>query len=791
MAVLGAPPGAGKTTRVPLALLTAPWLAGRILLLEPRRLAARATARFLARHFDEPVGRTVGLSTREDQLRGPHTRLEVVTEGILIRRLQQDPALEEVGLVIFDEFHERNLQADLGLALCLQARSLLRADLRLLVMSATLESDRVAAWLEGSAVLHSQGRQHPVTIEYRGAPSDPARPAAAVVRAVREALRAHVGDLLVFLPGMADIARVQAALQAEVPPGVEITPLHGQLPPPAQDRAIHPAPAGRRKVVLATDIAETSLTIEGIRVVIDAGLARRPRFDPRTGLTRLETQRIAQANATQRCGRAGRLGPGHCVRLWSESEHARLAAQPVPEILDADLAPLALTLACWGAEAEELCWLDPPPDAALAQGRDLLVRLGALDAQGRVTAHGRALERFGTHPRLAQMLLAGREMGLAATGALLAAVLEESDPLDRGRAGCDLRDRLVALADPGGPVHPGSRRRLHEQARRWCRMLGAPPVGPIEPDAAGRLLAQAYPDRIALRRAGHEPRFLLANGRGATLPGADPLAAEDCIVAAVLDGGEREARIHLAASLSRDRLEADLAAQILEQPRLEWDAQAGAVRLRRERRLGALLLAQRPWLDPPAEAVREALLAGILRQGLACLPWSDAARRFQQRVVFARTLQPADWPDLSDAALSTTLAEWLGPWLDGKSRLSHLQDLDLEALLQTRLDWDQRRCLDAIAPAQIQVPSGARLRIDYSTPHRPVLQVRIQEVFGWTDTPRIGAGEVALTLHLLSPARRPVQVTTDLAGFWVRTYPEVRKDLKGRYPKHRWPEDPR
>ena len=793
MAVLQAPPGAGKTTLVPLALRDATWCQGRILLLEPRRLAARAAARRMAAMLNEKPGATVGITTRTERVIGPTTRIEVVTEGILTRRLQRDPALQDTSLVIFDEFHERSLQADLGLALCLQSRDLLRPDLRLLVMSATLDAGRIATLMHAAPVIRSEGRSHPVTRTHRAPAPDPANPVPVVVRAVLEAIDNHCGSILVFLPGRRAIDRAAAGLMASMPAGTLIAPLHGQLPPDVQDAAIRPTSEGMRKVVLATDIAETSLTIEGITVVIDSGLARRPRFDPRTGMTRLETVRISRANADQRCGRAGRLGPGTCIRLWSEFDEQRLAADGVPEILEADLAPLALTLASWGAEPSELRWLDAPPEAALAQGRELLQRLGALDRGQRITAQGTAMEALGTHPRLAHMLLAAKQRGRTRTAALLAALLEERDPLSRFQAGVDLRTRLRALAEPHAAAiqaDPGLRRRLLDQAERWTRQLRVPAGEPIEAEAAGSVLALAYPDRIALRRPGIEPRYLLANGSGAFLPREDDLGASTCIVAAVLDGGSREAMIHLAAPLDRDSLAHEFPDLVETRDRLEWDDDAGAVVAQREQRLGALVLDRSPMAEIAPEKMSGILLDAIARHGLACLPWTPESRRLRQRMAFARALEGTDWPDFSDAVLLTTLAEWLGPWLSGMSRLTHLRGLDLAAALRARLDWRHQQRLDELAPTHVTVPSGSRIALDYTDPKAPMLAVRIQEVFGWSDTPRLGAGRVPLTLHLLSPARRPMQVTRDLAGFWSRTYAEVKKDLKGRYPKHYWPDDP-
>jgi len=802
-AVLQAPPGAGKTTRVPLALLDEPWLAGgKIVMLEPRRLAARAAARRMAATLSEPVGGTVGYRVRMDTRVGPGTRVEVVTEGVLARMLQADPALEGVGLVVFDEFHERSLHADLGLALALQSQSLLRDDLRVLVMSATLDGAAVAALLDDAPVVTSVGRAHPVEVRYLPRPAEGYLDAR-VARAALEALDREPGDVLVFLPGQAEIRRVEERLRdAVTDPGVRIAPLYGSLPQDAQDRAIEPSPAGERKVVLATSIAETSLTIEGVRVVVDGGVMRVPRFSPRTGMTRLETVPVTRASAEQRCGRAGRLGPGVCYRLWTEAEQHGLVPHATPEILAADLAPLALELAAWGvADPGELRWLDPPPAAAFAQARELLLQLGALDAAGTVTPHGRRMAELGTHPRLAHMLLRGAALGLGALACDLAALLEERDPF-RGGPGLpdvDLRLRLEALRGPGGGgSHRGHRvdvptlRRVRDAARHWRTSLGirpAPGSPPDETASAGLLLAFAYPDRVAQKRRGQPGRFLLRGGRGAVLEGAQALAEAPYLVAAELDGQGRESRVYLAAPLAEEELTAHFGEQVEVEESVAWDAGAGAVRARRRERLGALVLRDAPLADPDPEAVAAALAEGVAREGIDALSWSEEARRLRERLVFLHHLDPA-WPDASDGALLASLPEWLGPHLYGLRRMDEVRRLDPGEILRARLPWERRAALDELAPSHLQVPSGSRIPVDYSDPDAPVLAVRLQEVFGMTETPRIAGGRMPLTLHLLSPAHRPVQVTRDLASFWRGTYFEVRKDLKGRYPKHEWPDDP-
>jgi ATP-dependent helicase HrpB len=797
-AVLQAPPGAGKTTRVPLALLDEPWLAGgKIVMLEPRRLAARAAARRMAQTLGERVGATVGYRVKMDTVVGRDTRIEVVTEGVLTRMLQSDPSLEGVGLVIFDEFHERSLHADLGLALTLQSRAVLRDDLRLLVMSATLDGAPVAALLGGAPVVTSEGRAYPVETRYLPRPveghSEPA-----VARSVRAALVAHDGDLLVFLPGAGEIRRVEGLLAGEdLGHGVRVAPLHGTLAQDAQDAAVAPSRPGERKVVLATSIAETSLTIEGVRVVVDGGWMRVPRFAPRTGMTRLETVRVTRASADQRRGRAGRVGPGVCYRLWTEGEQAALVPHGVPEILEADLAPLALELAAWGVrDPAELAWLDPPPAAAYAQARELLTQLGALDDAGAITAHGRRMGSIGLHPRLAHMVIRAQEMELGGLACELAALLGNRD-LFRGREGAppdaDLRLRVEALRGGRVPaaawtVDRDAVRRVGEEARQLARGLGIR-GGWGSSDAAGVLLALAYPDRIAQRRQGGGGRFLLRNGRGAAFAHPQPLAEAAYVVAAELAGHGRESRVFLAAPVELAELEAHFADQIETEESVAWDAEAGAVRARRRERLGALVLRESHLPDADPEVIAAALLAGIREKGIAALPWSKGARQLQERLVFLRRSDPS-WPDASDEGLLASLEDWLAPHLHGVTSLAQLARVDLAAALEAMLAWDQRRRLDEQAPTHADVPSGSRIPVDYSDPDAPVLAVRLQEVFGWTETPRIAGGRVPLTLHLLSPAHRPVQVTRDLASFWRTTYFDVKKDLKGRYPKHYWPDDP-
>jgi ATP-dependent helicase HrpB len=793
--VLQAPPGAGKTTRVPLALLDEPWLAGaRIVMLEPRRLAARAAARRMASTLGERVGATVGFRVRMESVVGPSTRIEVVTEGVLARMIQSDPALEGIGIVIFDEFHERSLQADLGLALALQTQSVLRDDLRLLVMSATLDGEAVARMLDDAPIVSSEGRSYPVDVRHLGRRIDE-RIETAVTAAIRRSLAEEEGDVLVFLPGAGEIRRVASLLAASaLPSTVDIVALHGNLPQEEQDRAIAPSIAGRRKVVLATSIAETSLTIEGIRVVIDSGLMRVPRFSPRSGMTRLDTVRVTRSSSEQRRGRAGRLGPGICYRLWNELEQAHLLPHGQPEILEADLAPVALELAVWGVvDPLELRWLDPPPPASFAHARELLGELGALDANGTVTPHGRRMAELPLHPRLAHMVLHGAELGASSIACDLAALLSERDIVRSGgvNPGVDVRLRIEALAgrspaDVAASIDRAALERVGAAARQIRARLGIG-AGRENVEAAGLLLAFAYPDRIGALRDGQRGRFLLRNGRSAAIAESDPLAASEFVVAADLDGAQRESRVYLAAPISREEIERHFDEQLEEETTVEWDE--SGLRARRTTRLGAIVLRDVPIARPDDATVARALLERIRAEGLAMLPWTKGARALQERMIFARH-HDATWPDVCDDALHATMEGWLLPHLHGMRRKSDLDRLDLHALLMGMLDWRQRRDLDEWAPTHLEVPSGSRIPIDYATPDSPVLAVRLQEMFGAVDTPRIMRGRVPLTVHLLSPAGRPVQVTRDLASFWRTGYFDVKKDLKGRYPKHYWPDDP-
>ena len=798
-ALLAAPPGAGKTTRVPLAVLQDCWLGGRkVMMLEPRRLAARAAARYMAQMLDESVGRTVGYRMRLETRVGPETKIEVITDGILTSMLQHDPSLASYGLVIFDEFHERSLQGDLGLALARESQRLFRPELRLLIMSATLDCAAVSRLLDDAPIIASEGRSHRVVTFYADRPvNGPIEPA--VVSAISRALR-EPGSILVFLPGMAEIRRVERRLtEANLAGGIEIYPLHGDLPQETQEAAISPAPPGWRKIVLATSIAETSLTIEGIRVVIDAGLMRVPRFNPRTGLTRLETVRVTQDVADQRRGRAGRLEPGVCYRLWTEAEHQALLPRRAAEILEADLASFALELAVWGAgDVLELTWLDPPPSGALAQARQLLARLGALDEAGAVTTHGRQLADLALHPRLAHMILKAMPLGQGAAACDIAALLGERDVLQGlGSRNADLRIRLEALHRATNGIHGltvnrAVSRHIEQVASQWRRQLGieASQRGPI--DSIGLLLALAYPDRVAQRQPGSDRRYLLANGRGASFADEDPLAQKDYLAVAQLDDSGQWPRILLAAPLALKEFlerEPDLTKTV---DLVAWDDETGTVLARRRRQFGELVLEDRPLPNPDPAEVTAALLSGIRRTGLSCLPWSKELRQWQARVLFVRRAdrEAARWPDLSDQALLDTLETWLNPFVQGMRSLLHVRELDLTGALQSMLSWAQRKDLDRLAPTHLTVPSGSVIRLDYEAGEQPVLAVKLQEMFGSRETPVVAGGAVTVMLHLLSPAGRPVQVTRDLASFWESTYQEVKKELRGRYPKHPWPDDP-
>ncbi len=775
-AVLQAPPGAGKTTRVPLELLRAGLFEGRLVMLEPRRLAARAAAERMAATLGEPVGQTVGYRVRGAARVSPATRIEVVTEGILTRRIQSDPGLAGIGAVIFDEFHERSLNADLGLALCLEIAGALREDLHLLVMSATLDAGPVAALMQ-APVLTSPGRSFPVDIRYLDAPLRKGdRFEAALARLTGQAAQNTSGGILVFAPGEREIRQVAAGLRGQLASDCVLQPLYGAMPFAQQQAALAPLASGR-KVVLATSIAETSLTIEDIRVVVDGGQARRARFDPAAGMARLVTERASRAEADQRAGRAGRLAPGTCFRMWSAGENGARPLQAPPEIERTDLAGLALDLALWGAAPDNMPFLTPPSPGAFSEARDLLRLLGALGPDGHITDHGRHLAKLPLHPRLAHMLVrAGPK------AALLAALMAERDPMPRGTP-VDLALRLAALRHPAAAnrLPPATRKRITAEARRLSRQ--APdPDSPALSDA--QMAALAYPDRIGLRRKGGPARYVLSGGKGAVLAEDDPLAGTRLIVVTDLDGDPREARIRQASALGEAELRALMPDQITWQDVCQWDRRAGRVRSRREERLGALILDDRIWKNPPPEAVARAMLEGVRTLGL---PWNDAARRFAARVRLVRQTG-ADLPDLGDGALMADLEAWLLPFLDGIRSAEAWKAFDLLPALRAMLDWTQMQVLDSAAPAHFVTPLGRKIAIDYGGAD-PEIALRLQEMFGQRAHPQVAGRPLRVTL--LSPAGRPVQTTMDLPGFWASSYADVRKDMRGRYPKHPWPEDPR
>lgn len=822
-ALLSAPPGAGKTTAVPPALLNEAWLQGRrIIMLEPRRLAARAAAHRMASMLREEVGETVGYRIRFERKVGAKTRIEVVTEGILTRFLQHDASLGGYGLVIFDEFHERSLHADLGLALTLEAQRALRNDLRILVMSATLDCAGVAKLLGDAPVVSCEGRLFPVDTHYLdrslSLPVDQA-----VAQKIKRALAEETGSMLVFLPGMAEIRRVERQLQQSgLGQDVLLAPLHGDLPQQAQDFAIALSPPGQRKVVLSTSIAETSLTIEGVRVVIDSGLMRVPRFDPRTGLTRLDTIKITQDSAEQRRGRAGRLAPGACYRLWTAAEHKTLLLRRQPEMLDADLASLVLELALWGTgDPRGFSWLDPPPPGAVAQAKDLLTRLGALDEQGRITEHGRQMADVPLHPRLAHMVLKAVPLGWGNLAGEVAALLGERDIL-RGPPGwrhTDLRVRLDALHrdathEAGVAVDRRAAQRVlqaSQQVMTTVNRYSSPGDGEDvnrysfnvnrqkrqhqdrqSLDQLGLLLAFAYPDRIAQRQPGDERRYVLANGRGASFSQPEPISSENYLVIADLEGGSEWARIFLAAPIDVGDLETHCADQIREVEFVAWDDSAKAVRARKQRQLGAIVLKDQPLMKPDPEKVSAALMHGIGLAGITALPWTKDLLQWRARVELLRRVEgnQSTWPDVSDRGLLDHLERWLGPFVVNTTRLDQVHRIDLAGPLHGLLTWEQQKQLDSLAPTHLTVPSGSRIRINYEDAELPILSVRLQEMFGCQETPKIAHGKVPVMIHLLSPAGRPVQVTQDLASFWRSGYVDVRKELRGRYPKHHWPDDP-
>lgn len=792
-AVVLATPGAGKTTRIPLYLKDTEWLSGKtIVMLEPRRLAARMAATYMAKSLGEDVGQTVGYRVRHESKVSERTKIEVVTEGIFTRRLQRDPELTGVGLIVFDEFHERSLEADLGLALALDAQSALRPDLKILVMSATLDDKAVADLLGGAPVITCGHRPYPVETRYAGAHTG-ADLVLGMAALIRRALAEEEGSILAFLPGEGEIRRTADLLSGDaLPSNVRLAPLFGALPTAEQQKAIGPSPPGMRKVVLATTIAETSLTIEGVRIVVDCGFKRAPQFDPGRGMTRLATTRVSQAAAEQRRGRAGRLGPGVCYRMWAEPETRGLAAYDSPEMTQADLAPLVLDLAAWGiSDPDKLSWMTPPPSGAFSQATGLLRRLDAIDKTGGITREGRTMAEFPLHPRLAHMVLRAGSMGTGSLACDMAALLSERDIFTRTRDP-DLRSRLEILrgerAEARTQVNRNALARVKAAAKQIHRTARCA-SDPANIDHAGKVLALAYPDRIAHRRGAG--RYRLSGGGSAILDPTEPLASHEFLAVAELGGASGDARIFLGAPLALEDLEDAFTNDITEQDQVGWDKREEAVTALRQRTLGALVLGKQPLRNPNPDLVLTAMLLGIREFGLEALPWTPALRALQNRAALMRKVFADEhWPDLSDAALLEILTDWLSPYLSGITRRGHLARIDLNAAIRALLPWDLSARLDEQAPTHIAVPSGSRIKVDYGTDGDPAVHVKLQEVFGLSDTPTIASGRVPVTLHLLSPARRSVAVTQDLGSFWKSAYPDVRREMRGRYPRHIWPENP-
>jgi ATP-dependent helicase HrpB len=785
--VLVAPPGAGKTTRVPLVLAEEPWAqqsgqSTRILVLEPRRLAARAAAARMAHNLHEAIGETVGLRVRFGSKVSRKTRIEIVTEGIFTRMIVDDPMLAGVGAVLFDEFHERSLDADLGLALARDAQQGLREDLKILVMSATIDGARVGALLGGVPVIESQGRIFPVETRYTGRDARPIEPQ--VADTIMRATRAERGSVLAFLPGTAEIRRTQNLLESRADAATDIVPLYGALGGDEQARAIEPARPGRRKIVLATSIAETSITIEGVRIVVDSGLARVPRYEPDVGVTRLDTVRVSRAAADQRRGRAGRIEPGVCYRLWDEPQTAALEPFARPEILAADLSSFALDLAAWGADADKLAFLDPPPRAALTEAKALLAALGAIDESGRISAEGRQLRRLPLPPRLARMVIDAARLGEGMIAAELAALISE-----RSLCGddIDMRERLAALRHDRSPRARDAR----AMAQRWLEVVDIPSPASGRGDlSVGALIALAFPERIAKNRGGTTGAFLLANGRGANLDPASPLAREPFLAVAELAGSAAQGRILSVAPITLDEIETHFADRIVAREDVAFDAASLSLRGRNSRRLGAIVLGERAVPVLPDENNARLLAESIANLGIDRLPWTEALKQWRDRVMFLRHSEGADWPDLSDAALAGSAAEWLVPALGGRTALAGLAADEFAVALGELLPRPLRRRLDAEAPIYFEAPTGTRAPIDYASEGGPKIAIRVQELFGLDRHPAIAGGKVPLAIEVLSPAQRPVQTTRNLPGFWRGSYAAVRAEMRGRYPKHPWPEDP-
>jgi len=780
-AVLVAPPGAGKTTRVPLVLAREDWAqkARRILVLEPRRLAARAAAERMAQTLGERVGDTVGLRVRFGSKISSRTRIEIITEGIFTRLILDDPMLEGVAAVIFDEFHERSLDADLGLALARDVQQGLREDLRILVMSATIDGARIANLLGDAPVIASEGRAFAVETRYVGRDARPIEPQ--VADTIIRAMRADAGSLLAFLPGAAEIRRTKTLLEGRAEPTTDVVALYGALAGDEQDRAIEPAPPGRRKIVLATSIAETSITIEGVRIVVDSGLARVPRYEPDVGVTRLETVRVSRAAADQRRGRAGRTEPGVCYRLWDEPQTAALEPFARPEILAADLSSFALDLAAWGGGPDQLAFLDPPPKAALTEAKALLNELGAIDGDGRITAEGKLLRRLPLPPRLARMVVDAGAEGDALPAAEIATLIGE-----RGLGGddADLRERLNALRRDRSPRARDAR----AMAQRWAAIPPSPQGG--GESSVGALLALAYPERIAKNRGGAAGAFLLVNGRGANVDPAAPLAREPFLAVAELAGTAAQGRILSAAPIALAEIEQRFSDRIATREEIAFDPASASLRGRRSRRLGAIALSDQPMPVVADDSTAQKLADGIASLGMHRLPWTKSLQQWRDRVMFLRTSEGEEWPDLSDAALAQAVDTWLAPVLTTKTALGDITADELNTAVRALLPWPLQRRLDAEAPTHFAAPTGSQVPIDYEADGGPKIAIRVQELFGLDRHPAIAGGKAPLLIELLSPAHRPVQMTRDLPGFWRGSYAAVRAEMRGRYPKHPWPEDP-
>jgi ATP-dependent helicase HrpB len=789
--ILSAPPGAGKTTQVPIALLSLDWLAGKkIIMLEPRRLAARRAAEFMSDQLGEKIGQTVGYRIRGESMVGKNTRIEVVTEGILVRLIQQDPELPDTGLIIFDEFHERSIHADLGLALTLDVQKHLRNDLYLLIMSATLDGVTIARLLDNAKIIESPGQSYIVTTHYAKFTSE--KPVETrIVDTLLRALQEQEGDVLVFLPGQREIRRVENLLwDRRLPEDVLVHSLYGDASYQQQSAALSPAPAGKRKVILSTSIAETSLTIDNVCIIIDSGLARTARFDVRRGMSGLVTIPVSKAVADQRRGRAGRQQPGVCYRLWTEAEHEMLPDYPQPEIKTADLAPLALDFALWGTpNGENLQFLDPPPQPHLLQAQSLLKKLGAVDTSGKLTKHGRAMAELPLHPRLSHMILRGKELRSGSSACDIAALLEERDILTVKKDNdIDLASRLHLLYEKQR-TDEGIRERILSQSRRLKQLENIHQLKDKKEHSPGILLALAYPERVARRRDMKSNRYQMVSGTNAVLPKESLLLREEFLAIGEADGIDTEVRAYLAAPLTKKEIEQVFIESIIEEEEIRWNIIDESVIVRRISRLGSVILSEHP-IKPQGEKVVSALVDGIKQLGIACLPWDKETRSLQQRTEWLRkNLASVQWPDLSDSNLINTIDVWLAPFLDGIWKKEQIAALPLLKILQSYITKSLTHQIDTLAPSHLKLPSGSIVMLDYSGAH-PVIAVRLQELFGQTNTPKICNGKISVLIHLLSPARRPLAVTQDLQSFWKTVYPEIRAQMRARYPKHIWPEDP-